>query len=74
MSTFLSTDEICALTGRKMKTKQIEALRKMGLPFWVNAIGRPVVTVAAVEGRKEAPQEKTWVMPRINKNGPTKHA
>ncbi|WP_070281748.1 DUF4224 domain-containing protein [Janthinobacterium sp. MP5059B] len=73
-STFLSMDDIYALTGRKMKTKQIEALRKMGLPFWVNAIGRPVVTVAAVEGRKEAPREKTWVMPRINKNGPTKHA
>lgn len=72
--TFLSMDDICALTGRKMKAKQIEALRKMGLPFWVNAIGRPVVTVAAVEGRKEAPREKTWVMPRINKNGPTKHA
>lgn len=73
MSTFLSMEEICALTGRKMKTKQIEALRTMGLPFWVNAIGRPVVTVAAVEGRKEAPREKTWVMPRINQNGPTKH-
>ena len=73
-STFLSMDDICALTGRKMKTKQIEALRKMGLPFWVNAIGRPVVTVAAVEGRKETPREKTWVMPMINKNGPTKHA
>ncbi|MDN2707930.1 DUF4224 domain-containing protein [Janthinobacterium sp. SUN118] len=73
-SAFLSMDDICALTGRKMKTKQIEALRKMGLPFWVNAIGRPVVTVAAVEGRKEAPREKTWVMPRINKNGSTKHA
>ena len=72
-ATFLSIDDICALTGRKMKTKQIEALRKMGLPFWVNAIGRPVVAVAAVEGRKEAPREKTWVMPRINKNGPTKH-
>lgn len=74
MRTFLSLDEICALTGRKMKTKQIEALRNMGLPFWVNAIGQPVVTVAAVEGRKQAPKEKTWVMPRIKKNGPTKHA
>lgn len=74
MRTFLSLDEICALTGRKMKTKQIEALRIMGLPFWVNAIGQPVVTVAAVEGRKQAPQEKKWVMPRIKKNGPTKHA
>ena len=38
----------------------------MGLPFWVNVIGEPVVTIAAVEGRKEAPREKTWVMPRRN--------
>lgn len=63
MSTFLSGTDVAELTGRKIKSKQIEALRKMGLPFWVNAIGKPVVTVAAVEGRKDAPQKKTWTMP-----------
>ena len=57
-ATFLSMDDICDLTGRRMKTKQIEALRKMGLSFWVNAIGRPVVAVVAVEGRKDVPREK----------------
>lgn len=45
----------------------------MGLLFWINGAGAPVVTVAAVEGRKEAPQEKTWVMPRRN-DGKKKHA
>lgn len=72
MSTFLNAEDIVALTGRKVKSKQIEALRKMGLPFWVNAIGKPVVAAASVEGRREPPQEKTWVMPKIN-NGPKKH-
>lgn len=66
MSAFLSKDDVAVLTGRRVKSKQIEALRKMGIAFWVNAIGKPVVTVAAVEGRKEAPVQKTWVMPRVN--------
>ena len=64
MNTFLPADDIAALTGRKTKSKQIEALKTMRIPFWVNAIGRPVVTLAAVEGRKEPVQEKVWVMPR----------
>lgn len=63
MSTFLNCEDIVFLTGRKTKTKQVEALRKMGLPFWVNAIGKPVVTVSAVEGRKNVPQKNGWVMP-----------
>ncbi|WP_410594122.1 DUF4224 domain-containing protein, partial [Bacillus sp. SIMBA_074] len=50
--TFLSTNELVVLTGRKLKSKQVEALRRMGLPFFVNACGRPIVTRAAVEGRK----------------------
>lgn len=73
MDTFLTTDAVVRLTGRRRKSKQIEALRTMGLPFWVNAIGEPVVTVAAVEGRREAQREKTWVMPRRN-DGQKKHA
>lgn len=47
---------------------QIEALRSMKLPFWVNPIGQPIVTVAAVEGRREEPREKEWVMPRVRHN------
>lgn len=73
MDTFLTTEAVIKLTGRRRKSKQIEALRAMNLPFWVNAIGEPVVTIAAVEGRKEAPREKTWVMPRRN-DGTKKHS
>lgn len=60
MSAFLEAKDIVTLTGRSTKSKQIEALRKMGLPFWVNAIGKPVVSLAAVEGRKEPPRKATW--------------
>ena len=63
MSMFLNPDELAMLTGRRIKSKQIDALRKMDLPFRVNACGKPVVTVAAVEGRKEPKQQKQWVMP-----------
>jgi hypothetical protein len=68
MGMFLSSQDISELTGRKTKSKQIEALLRMGLPFWVNAIGRPVVTVTAIEGRREAPLEKAW-SPQRKKRG-----
>ena len=73
MATFLDSAELIALTGRKTKSKQIEALRTMGLPFWVNPIGKPVVATVAIEGRKSAPTEKVWIMPDI-KHGQKKHA
>lgn len=64
MSIFLQAEDVAILTGRKSKAKQIEALRRMCIPFWVNAIGKPVVTVAAVEGsKKDPPPKKPWVMP-----------
>lgn len=47
---FLSTNDLVELTGRKFRVKQIEALRCMGIPFFVNALGRPVVARSAVEG------------------------
>ena len=68
MSMFLSSQDISELTGRKTKSQQIEALLRMGLPFWVNAIGRPVVTVTAIEGRRELPPEKAW-SPQRKKRG-----
>jgi hypothetical protein len=63
---FLSRDDVAILTGRKTKSKQIESLRKMGIQFWVNAVGYPVVPRAAIEGRKTSPAspEKRWEMPR----------
>lgn len=67
MSVFLDAADLVALTGRKLKTKQIEALRKMGVPFHVNAVGKPVVTTEAVAGRKDAPKVKQWEMPSHGK-------
>lgn len=66
MSIFLEAADLVRLTGRKLKSKQCEALRRMGLPFHVNAAGEPVVAVAAVEGRKEPEQTtaQVWEMPR----------
>lgn len=62
---FLTLEEIGMLTGRKTKGTQIDALRKMGIPFFVNACGRPVVTRYAVEGRPTPIESKvqTWSPP-----------
>ncbi|MGZ3235741.1 MAG: DUF4224 domain-containing protein [Burkholderiaceae bacterium] len=59
-ATFLTDEELVSLTGKCWKSKQIEALRKMGLTFWVNACGKPVVPVAAIEGKKTVKQVKAW--------------
>jgi hypothetical protein len=59
-ATFLDPDEVATLTGRKRKSMQIEALRRMGLSFWVNACGRPVVARTAIDGKKDVKQPKTW--------------
>lgn len=65
-STFLNSEELFALTGRKLRSYQIEALRRMGIPFFVNAIGRPVVARSAVEGSKAAAKaQKKVPEPRL---------
>lgn len=48
---FLTDDELRQLTGRKLRTAQAAALRKMGVPFFQNAVGRAMVARAAIEGR-----------------------
>jgi len=66
MSLFLEDDQIARLTGRKTKTKQIEWLRREGIPFRVNATGHPIVTRSAIEGTgpQAKEQPRTW-MPRV---------
>lgn len=69
--TFLRPDEIRALTGRAHIDLQIKALAQMGVPYFINGVGRPVVTRSAIEGRNSgaAPkQKKTWV-PNVLKAG-----
>jgi hypothetical protein len=60
MSTFLDNDEIATLTGRKIKSKQIQQLRTMGITFRINATGHPVVTRSTIEANKEPPQQRKW--------------
>lgn len=50
-NTFLSEEDLRALTGRKQPRRQVEALRTMAVPFYVNAIGHPVVARSTIEGR-----------------------
>ena len=58
---FLNADELKELTGRAQRARQIAQLRLMGIAFWINAAGRPVVARAAIEGGKaDTPQPKTW--------------
>lgn len=73
---FLSREEIATLTGRKTKSKQIEQLRKMGIPFFVNAINAPVVTRVAVEGRTEdvPPTQAKWQPRVLYEDTPNRHA
>lgn len=68
---FLSDDQLRELTGRKVRRCQIESLRQMGIPFRVNAAGRPVVCRSAVEGGKSAvtsPTDSGWT-PRVLQHG-----
>ncbi len=58
MSTFLTPDEIRELTGiargKAGKTRemlQAAALRTMKIPFYLNAVGRPIVTRHSIEGQ-----------------------
>lgn len=51
--TFLSVAEVAALTGRKKHSLQIALLKKIGMPFWVNARGQPIIARTALDGRKE---------------------
>lgn len=61
MSLFLTAEDLRALTGFTLKTRQIAQLRIMGVPFRINGCGRPVVTVTAVEGRMgQQPIKPAW--------------
>lgn len=66
---FLEQDDIKQLTGIcrgcKGKTRfqlQIEVLKKMRIPHYVNAAGRPVVARAVIEGAAtaKAPAAPKW--------------
>lgn len=66
---FLTLEEVAELTGigtgRRGKTReqlQVEWLRTSGIPFWVNARGRPIIARAAINGpqQKQEPPREKW--------------
>lgn len=65
--TFLTKEEVAELTGLKNKGSQAVHLRKLGLPFWLNAAGVPKVPRTAIEGKKSdavAPKPQ-WIPPGL---------
>lgn len=67
---FLTPEEVDMLTGiRKGRTEgrqkmtkhqlQVAFLRGLGIPFLVNAAGRPIITKAAVEGNRPVEKPQT---------------
>jgi hypothetical protein len=71
MSLFMDDEDLVKFTGRKAKGKQIEALRQMGVAFFVNGTGHPVVARSVVDGNKQsapAPEKPKWV-PRVLQTG-----
>lgn len=70
MSIFLEPDDVAILTGKKTKSGQVDALRRMGIAFFVNPSGRPVVPKSAVEGREKVEEPKsTWKPSVLNSHG-----
>ena len=62
---FLTPDELVALTGRKVRKLQVEQLRTMGIPFYVNAVGRAVVVRSVLEGSKEQQPPRAKWQPKV---------
>ena len=69
MSIFLDSADVATLTGEKQKTRQVAALRTMGIAFFVNPSGRPVVTKAALEGNIPPDKPKVSWKPSVLNNG-----
>lgn len=62
MTIFLIPEDLAILTGKKKKSCQVDQLRVMDIPFFINAAGRPVVTKAALNCLKTVRdiQKKEW--------------
>jgi hypothetical protein len=59
---WLTPDDVQRLTGAKQRKLQAARLRRMGVPFRLNALGEPLVEPEAVRvtKRKERAQEPNW--------------
>ncbi len=72
MSTFLTEKDMIELTGirqgkdgRTREQRQVDTLRKMKIPHYVNAVGRPIVARAVIEGIGPAPEPVLTWEPRL---------
>ncbi len=54
----LSEDALEKLTGWKQPKKQIEQLRKQGIPFFVNGRNKPVVLATSLEISQQTSSKK----------------
>ncbi|WP_277374651.1 DUF4224 domain-containing protein [Pseudomonas sp. AA-38] len=59
---FLSHEQVCELTGAKIRAKQIEALRRNGIPHTIKANGWPCVIAANLlpVSKVSVEREVTW--------------
>lgn len=66
----MSNEDVAILTGKKLKSGQVDVLRRMGILFYVNAAGQPVVPRSSVEHHLHSspPPDQPWV-PNVLKNG-----
>jgi hypothetical protein len=63
---FLTREEVKLLTGTADRKRQATCLRDNRIPYTLDIIGRPVVTLAAVQGSKMAKDEEpkqSWAGP-----------
>lgn len=62
---FLSHEEVCELTGARIKAKQIEVLKRNGIRHTIKASGWPCVVASAITGEPAArTQERPKWTPR----------
>ncbi|WP_175845329.1 DUF4224 domain-containing protein [Burkholderia arboris] len=77
---FLTAEEVAELTGirngRRGQTRdqlQVVWLRTSGIPFWVNARGRPIIARARITGQPtEPPPRPKWHPKALNPDGTVK--
>lgn len=71
MSIFLDQSDVAILTGKKLKSQQVDVLRRMGIVFYVNASGHPVVPRSAIDGSNKFPSniDVPWVPRVLSKHG-----
>lgn len=61
---FLTREEVSVLTGYKSKGKQINQLKKQGIPFRLNGRNEPIVLRQSLLGIKKQNSGNSPVKPR----------